>query len=51
MDESELYQFIDHVLETVADAPIILGISDMMLGNNLIERLEWIARRIEDRVI
>jgi hypothetical protein len=49
--ESELHAFVDHVLETVGAAPIILGVSDMVLGNNLIERVEWIARRIEERVL
>jgi hypothetical protein len=49
--EAELHEFVDHVLETVGDAPIILGISDMVLGNNLIERLEWVARRIDEHVL
>lgn len=48
--ESELHSFVDHVLETVDTAPIILGISDMVLGNNLIERVEWVGRRIDARV-
>ena len=49
--EGELHEFVDHVLETVGDAPIILGVSDMVLGNNLIERVEWAARRIEEHVL
>ena len=49
--EAELHEFVDHVLQTVDGAPIILGISDMVLGNNLIERLEWVARRIEEHVL
>jgi hypothetical protein len=49
--EEELHRFVDHVLEVVGDAPVILGISDMMLGNNLIDRLEWIAQRVESHVI
>ncbi len=49
--EAELHAFVDHVLGTVGDAPVILGISDMVLGNNLIERVEWIARRIEEHVL
>jgi hypothetical protein len=49
--EEELHEFVDHVLETVGDAPIILGVSDMVLGNNLIERVEWAARRIDEHVL
>ena len=49
--EAELHEFVDHVLDTVGDAPMILGISDMVLGNNLIERLEWVARRIDEHVL
>jgi hypothetical protein len=49
--EAELHAFVDHVLETVGGDPVILGISDMVLGNNLIERLEWVARRIDKHVI
>ena len=49
--EAELHAFVDHVLETVNGAPVILGISDMLLGNNMIERVEWISRRIEEYAI
>jgi hypothetical protein len=46
-DESELEAYIDHVLDRVGGAPIILGIADMVLGNNLIERVRYVADRIE----
>jgi len=49
--EEELHAFVDHVLETVGDDPVILGISDMVLGNNLIERLEWVSQRIDAHVL
>jgi hypothetical protein len=49
--EEELRVFVDHVLEVVGDAPVILGISDMMLGNDMIERLEWIAERVESHAL
>jgi hypothetical protein len=45
--ESELHTFVDHVLERVGSDPIILGVSDMVLGNNLIERVRYVADRIE----
>ena len=47
----ELYGFVDHVIGTAGAAPIILGVSDMVLGNNLIERVEWTARRIAEKVL
>jgi len=49
--EAELHTFVDHVLERVHAEPVILGVSDMVLGNNLIERVAWIARRIEQNVL
>ena len=49
--EAELHEFVDHVLGTVGGARIILGISDMVLGNNLIERVEWAARRIDEHAL
>jgi hypothetical protein len=32
----------------VRDRPIILGIGDAVMSNNEIERIRWIARRIEE---
>ncbi|MGA2528751.1 MAG: uroporphyrinogen decarboxylase family protein [Acidimicrobiales bacterium] len=49
--EDELHEFVDHVLKTVGGAPIILGVSDMVLGNNLIERVEWAAERIYEHAV
>jgi hypothetical protein len=49
--EAKLHAFIDHVLETVGDRPIILGISDLVMPNNLIERVRYIAERIEQHEI
>jgi hypothetical protein len=49
--EAELHRFVDHVLETVGSSPMILGVSDMVLGNNLIDRVEWISQRIEEHAI
>ncbi len=48
--EAELHAFVDHVLETVGGGPVILGVSDMVLGNNLIERVRYIADRVEEHV-
>ncbi len=50
-DERDLDAFVDHVLERVGSGPIILGVSDMVLGNNLIDRVSRVAARIEHHVI
>ncbi len=49
--EAEFQAFVDHVLETVGSEPIILGISDMVLGNNLVDRVRWIGERVEANVL
>ena len=49
--ETELKEFVDHVFETVGDEPIILGVSDMVLGNNLIERVRYVAERVEEHAL
>lgn len=43
----ELEAFVDHLLERVGDSRIILGVSDMVMVHNDIERVRWIAERIE----
>jgi hypothetical protein len=45
--EVEFRAYVEHVLETVGSRPIILGVGDMVLGNNLIERVRYIAERVE----
>jgi hypothetical protein len=49
--EPEVHAFIDHVLETAGSDPIILGVSDMVLGNNLIDRVRYITDRVEDDIL
>jgi hypothetical protein len=49
--EEEFTAYVDHVVETVGDAPVIFGVSDMVLGNNLIERVAAIGERIEARAL
>lgn len=45
--QAELEAYIDHILERIGDSRIILGVSDMVMGHNDIERVRWIAERIE----
>ena len=41
------YRFLDRMLELVGGQPIVLGIGDMVMSNNLIERVRTIAERVE----
>jgi hypothetical protein len=47
----EFEAWIDHLLERIGSAPIILGVGDMVMGNSLIERVEAIARRVEQHAL
>ena len=49
--EREFRDYVQRVLETVGDQPIILGVGDMVMGNNLIERVRYIVDRVEEHVI
>ena len=46
--EQELHAFVEHVLERVGDGRVILGVSDMVMGHNEIDRVRWIADRVEE---
>ena len=46
--EHEFQEYVDRLLQTIGNKPIILGVGDMVLGNNLIERVEYIARAVEN---
>ena len=49
--EAMFRAYVEHVLEIVGDKPIILGIGDMVVPVNLIERVRYIADRVEAHVI
>ena len=46
--EDDFQEYIRRLLQTIGDKPIILGVGDMVLGNNLIERVEYIAKEVEN---
>ena len=46
--EEEFQKHIDSLLELIRDRPIILGIGDAIMSDNEIERVRWIARRVEE---
>jgi hypothetical protein len=45
--EPEFEAWVDRLFDTVGPDPIILGVGDMVMGNCSIERVESIARRVE----
>jgi uroporphyrinogen-III decarboxylase len=45
--EADFKAYVHRLLQTIGDRPIILGVGDMVLGNNLIERVEYIAEQVE----
>jgi len=45
--ELEFREFVAHVLETIGERPIILGIGDQVMGNDLIERVRYIAEQVQ----
>ncbi|MEN8244072.1 MAG: uroporphyrinogen decarboxylase family protein [Thermodesulfobacteriota bacterium] len=46
-DQADFEAFVDNLLATVGRNPIIVGVGDMVLDNNRIERVKYIADRIE----
>jgi hypothetical protein len=49
--EEQFREFVHRILETVGSQNIILGVGDMVLGNNLIERVEYIAKAVENHFL
>jgi uroporphyrinogen-III decarboxylase len=46
-NEEDFKAYVHRLLQTIGDQPIILGVGDMVLRNNLIERVEYIAKEVE----
>ncbi|MBK5108424.1 MAG: hypothetical protein JJE12_09835 [Anaerolineales bacterium] len=45
--EYEFRKYIESLLTSIKGRPIILGIADAVMTDNLIERVKWIAERVE----
>ena len=45
--ETEFHAYIERLAETIGGRPIILGVGDMVLPNNSIERVRYIANLVE----
>ena len=46
--QADLETYLDRLLERVGSRPIILGVSDLLMANNDIERVRYIARRLSE---
>ena len=46
-DEDAFREFVAHLLDTVGAGPIILGVGDLVMGNNSIARVQYIAEQVE----
>jgi hypothetical protein len=46
--DAELEAYLEHLLELVGSRQIILGVSDLIMANNDIERVRYIARRLSE---
>jgi hypothetical protein len=49
--ETEFKSYVEHLLQTVGEHRIILGVGDMVMADNLIERVRYIADRVEQHKI
>ena len=47
LPEPEFKERMERLLELVQDRPIILGIADALMSDNEVERVRWIAGRVE----
>lgn len=50
-NEEKFQQYTKQILGMLDGHPIILGVGDMVMGNNLIERVRYIAQRVEKHFI
>jgi hypothetical protein len=49
--ESEFKEYVHGLLTTIGNRAIIIGVGDMVLGNNLIERVRYIAEHVEKHIL
>jgi hypothetical protein len=49
--ESDFKAYVRGLLETVGDGPVILGVGDMVTSDNSIERVRYIAERVEEHAV
>ena len=49
--EGQFQEYVHRILEIVGCQNIIFGVGDMVLGNNLTERVAYIARAVENHIL
>ena len=49
--DSEFKEYVQRLLTTIGNQAIIIGVGDMVLGNNLIERVRYIAEQVEKHTL
>jgi hypothetical protein len=49
--DSDFKEYVHGLLTTIGDQAIIIGVGDMVLGNNLIERVRYIAEQVEKHTL
>jgi hypothetical protein len=50
-DEASFRRFVSYLLELVGAGPFILGVGDLVMGNNSIRRVKYIAEQVEMHAI
>lgn len=48
-DEAAFQAYVGHVLDLVGDGLMILGVGDLVMGNNAMQRVRYIAQQVEAR--
>jgi len=48
ISQSDFEAYIFRLLDTIEDRPIILGVGDMVMGNNMVDRVRYVADRVEE---
>jgi hypothetical protein len=51
ISEDQFQGYVERLLELIGARPVILGIADAVMPDNLIERVAWIAQKVEDYLI
>ena len=49
--DNEFREYVHGLLTTIGNQAIIIGVGDMVLGNNLIERVRYIAAQVEKHTL
>ena len=49
--DREFREYVDGMLTTIGNQAMIVGVGDMVLGNNLIERVGYIAEQVEKHTL